>query len=282
MHHQTRSWAKLSSLERDARLVHLGLSRNTLERIRRNPPRIRILEAARIAFTIDDAPNSDLIEYIAGYAPRSAVYHQFASLAELFSCLGVAREPLPLPKISPPHGHVDLSTIIPPRLEGAAVYTDDVGRGRRFRVWQKVNGGMRSVVLNRTIRRIPFLSGIILYAGEGTKSLKSGRVEVANSSPSVIRLHIRFMYALGFRKNVLRARVQIHATSDRSEGERMWSEELGLSLDQFSKPMLSAPGKSESKRTFTLQLSYANTMLLVLLRQWTRDVDVLVQNLDRG
>lgn len=272
----------LSKSYRDERLSQLGISSEVLRGIRSYQPRQRILEAARIAFTIDDEPNSDLIEYIAGYAPRSAVYHHFASMAELLACLGPIRSSVSLPSVPLPLGGVDVASTIPSTLQGTDVHQDDVQHGKQFRVWQKVNGGMRAMTINRMMSRILFLSGIVLYAGEGTKSLKSGRVEVANSSPGILRLYAKFMNGLGIPKSELRARVQIHATGERAEGERTWSVELGISAAQFVKPLLSAPGKPNARHTFTLQLSYANTMLLALLRHWTENVDLLVQNLDEA
>jgi len=280
MHHQTRSWARLSSSVRDAKLNELGISNEVLDQVRNKIPRMRILEAARIAASVDDEPNSDLIEYIAGYAPRSAVYHYFSSMTELYDSLGIVKKPSSLPTTSLSPSHLDLATTIPPSLAGITVHMDDVEEGNRFRIWQKLNGGMRSVILNRCVRRMLFLAGVVLYAGEGTKSLKSGKVEVANSNPGVLRLHIRFMEGLGFSVNMLRARVQIHALTENLEAEGLWSKELGLSPAQFMKPLLSEPGGPDARRTFTLQLSYSNTMLLILLRHWTENVDALIQVLD--
>jgi hypothetical protein len=280
VHYQTRSWALLSYNERDAKLVELGISNDVLLEVRKKSPRSRILEAAKIALTIDDEPNSDLIEYIAGYAPRSAVYHHFSSMTELYDCLGIARQQTPLAGVSLPSNFLDLTTTIPRVLANTSVHMDEVERGKRFLVWQKLNGGMRSVVLNRGVHCKLFLAGVVLYAGEGTKSLKSGRVEVANSNPGVLALHIRFMSDLGIPKNELRARVQIHNPSESFEAKDLWSKELNLSPTQFRKPLLSTPGDLKARHTFTLQLSYANMMLLTLLRHWTENVDTLVRTLD--
>lgn len=64
------------------------------------------------------------------------------------------------------------------------------------------------------------------------------------------------------------------------EAQNFWSKELGLSPVQFMKPLLSEPGDPDARRTFTLQLSYSNMMLLMLLRYWTDNIDVLTQALD--
>lgn len=252
-----------------------------MKRIRSGRPRTKILEAAKIALMVDDEPNSDLIEYIAGYAPRSAIYHYFSNMHELFDSLGAAKKisTLATPKLSP--GQLDLATCVPPVITGAIVHMDDMEPGRGFCVWQKINGGMRAVILNRAVNRTLFLAGVVLYAGEGTKSLKSGRVEVANSNPGVLRLHIRFMEGLGLSKKALRARVQIHSSKEMRESRDLWARELVISPSQFVRPLLSTPGGIAPRRTFTLQLSYSSTMLLLLLRHWTEDVDRLIQGLDR-
>jgi len=238
MHHQTLSWSRLTREERDSRLLSLGVKQETLEAIRSKAPRDRILEAARVALTIDEEPNSDLIEYIAGYAPRSAVYHQFRSMKDLFECLGTRQVPsfaqsLP-PTVNSRQSALDLISVIPARIESIAVHVEDVGSGRQVNVWQKVNGGMRMVVLNRCVNRLTFLTGVMLYAGEGTKSLESTRVELANSNPGILRLYIRFMEELGFPIVKLRARFQIHSLEEELEARSLWMKELGLTPSSSS------------------------------------------------
>jgi len=285
VHHQTLSWSRLTREERDSRLLSLGVKQETLEAIRSKAPRERILEAARIALTVDAEPNSDFIEYIAGYAPRSAVYHQFRSMKDLFDCLGTR----PAPSLAPSlpsivnlgHTAFDIVSVLPARIESVTLHVEDVGSGRRINVWQKVNGGMRMVVLNRSVNRLTFLTGVVLYAGEGTKSLESARVELANSNAGILRLHIRFMEELGFPIEKLRARFQIHDSGEELEAKNLWMRELGLAPQQFVKPMLSPPGRRVRRRTFTLQLAYPNMMLLFLLRHWTETLEDLVHTLDR-
>jgi len=284
MHHQTLSWSRLTREERDSRLLSLGVRRETLEAIRSKAPRDRILEAARVALTIDEEPNSDFIEYIAGYAPRGAVYHQFRNMKDMFDCLGTKQGPRLAPSLPPTvnlrHGAFDIVSVLPARIESVAVHVEDMGRGRQVSVWQKVNGGMRMVVLNRSINRLTFLAGVVLYAGEGTKSLESARVELANSNPGILRLHIRFMEELGFPLEKLRARFQVHSSEEEPEAKNLWMKELGLAPQQFVKPILSPPSRRVRRRTFTLQLVYANMMLLYLLRYWTETLENLVHTLD--
>ncbi len=281
MHHQTLSWSRLTREERDSRLRALGVKQETLDATRSVAPRNRILAAAKVALTIDEEPNSDLIEYIAGYAPRSAVYHHFRSMKDLIDCLGFRQAPDLPPLVTTLPTAIDLVSVLPPRMGGFAVHVEDAGNGRQVNVWQKVNGGMRSVELNRSVDRLIFIAGVMLYAGEGTKSLESGRVELANSNPGILRLHARFMEELGFPLRNLRARFQIHGPEEEREAKNLWMKELGLAPQQFVKPMLRPPSGRVRRRTFTLQLTYANKMLLYLLRHWTETIEELVHVLDR-
>jgi hypothetical protein len=159
-------------------------------------------------------------------------------------------------------------------IGGSIVHVDNGRNGRQVNIWQKVNGGMRSVTLKRIVRKQTFLAGVLLYSCEGTRSLASGRVELANSSPGILRLYIRFMNELGFPTARLRARFQIHNAGEEPEAKTLWIKELRLSPGQFVKPLMSKSNEG-IRRTFTLQLSYANSMLLNLLRYWTDTVEEL-------
>jgi len=282
VHYQTLSWARIPRKERDTRLYALGISSATLQNVRANEPEKRIVEAAKVALSIDDEPNTDFIEYIAGYAPRSAVYHYFNTRKELFDVLGSSVTPKIPPPLEIPQGSQDIVSLLPSILGETAVHLDYFLQGARICVWQKVNGGMRRVELNRVVQRTLFLSGVLLYAGEGTKSLLSGRVEIANSDCGIMRIYLRFIQMLGFSTRRLRARVQIHDLGERNEAVEHWSRELGLPATQFVEPLLSLPSKLVRRHTYTLQLSLANTMLLLLMRHWTGNLEQLIWTLDRG
>jgi len=239
------------------------------------------MEAARAALVVDDEPNSDLIEYIAGYSPRSAVYHQFRSMTELFDSLGIRAIVKPLPSVSVPPSCLDLSAMIPPVLADSRGHKERTNTATEFVVWQKVNGGMRLVTLSRCVDRICFATGILLYAGEGTKSLLSARVELANCDPGILRLFIKFLGAIGIPLERLQARVQIHDPNERREAEKLWASELGLTPHQFTKPLFHKPGEAVRRRTFTLHLRFQNTMLLRLMRHWTSNLEDVIDAVTR-
>jgi hypothetical protein len=197
----------------------------------------------------------------------------------LIDCIGLQVPTLP-PTVDVGPAAVDLVSVLPTTIGGYAIHADELGCGRQIQIWQKVNGGMRSVVLNRCVNRLTFLTGVVLYAGEGTKSLKSGRVELANSNSGILRLFSRFMEELGIPLEKLRARFQIHSSEEEAEAKNLWMSELGLAPQQFVKPMLRPPSVRVQRRTYTLQLTCTNTMLLHLLRNWTETLEKLVTALD--
>jgi hypothetical protein len=276
MHIQTLSWARLPKAVRDSMLLQHGLTQGDLSSARQGRPRARLIEAAGLAFKIDDEPNSDLIDFIAGYEARSGLYHYFKTVGDLLSLAADWRMPTTLSRVPLGRGELDLAATVPQTMETYPVHMECKGSVRQFLVWQKVNGGMRLVTLNRVIPVASFLSGVLLYAGEGTKSLSSGRVELANSNTGILRLYMRFLTDLGVSKETLRARVQIHDISEDSYARNLWAKELSLAPEQFVRPLLSVSGKKARRKSYTLQVSYLNTMLLMLLRYWTTNLESII------
>jgi hypothetical protein len=87
---------------------------------------------------------------------------------------------------------------------------------------------------------------------------------------------MRFLDDIGVPKDRLKARVQIHHPSEELKARSRWVDEVGLRPEQFTNPLISASGGRVQRETYTLQLSYANTMLLMLLRDWTTDLERFV------
>jgi DNA-directed RNA polymerase subunit H (RpoH/RPB5) len=264
---------RLSRSERESVIESYGITKRELERVRSEHPRARLVEAAKLAFRIDDEPNSDLIEFIAGYSARGGTYHHYRSIAELRNEVISARRPQSLPVIEAGSGELDLLEVIPHEIESYEVHVENGSRQGVILVWQKVNGGMRKVTINRVIPRITFLAGVLLYACEGTKSLASARVEFANSDPGIHRTFSSFLKSLGIPLEELKLRVQIHSANEEVQAKRRWVEALGVSLEQFTKPLLKAAENRRHRTTYTLQVNYQNTMLLMLLRAWTANLE---------
>lgn len=86
-----------------------------------------------------------------------------------------------------------------------------------------------------------WIAGLMLYAGEGYKSSKvSGRrVEIANSNPEILRIFINFLIKLCFvPRGKIRIRLMLYKDINQEEAKQFWSRELGVDLNQFSKPFI--------------------------------------------
>jgi hypothetical protein len=279
VHIQTLSWAKLPRKVRDDKLLALGISLKTLSRIRSFEPRERIIEAARIAFEFDPEPNSDFIEYIAGYHARSGLYHHFRNMQELCDKIGIIRPANKLEEIQVKSTNLDLAEVIPKSLNHYDVHVEECAGLRKICVWQKVNGGMRSVILNRQVSKLLFWSGVLLYITEGTKfSKSSNNVQIANARPGIHRLFLSFLEELGIDLGRIRARIQLHDLADEDKAQRFWDNELGISPKQYYKPMLSNSHGMARRKTFTMHLQFSNSMLCALLSFWGENLDQIINH----
>lgn len=279
MHIRTRSWRRLSKEIRDGKLLSIGISSETLERIRAQEPRKRLIESARVALTVDQEPNADLVDFIAGYNSDSGVFHHFATIGELFSELPSRSRTGELRSIEIDDGEIDLVRMVPNEFREFPIHVEEVP-GDCLCAWQKVPGGVRSTTFARRISKLLFFAGVILYSTEGSKHLESGAsVELANATPGIHKLFLEFLEALGVPRASVKFRVQLHDIADKEYAMHYWSTELGVSPDQFYKPLM-APMKGEPQRkTYTLTLKYNNSMLSLLLTAWGSDPEKLYSTL---
>lgn len=115
-----------------------------------------------------------------------------------------------------------------------------------------------------------------LYAGEGTKSKGRHDVEIVNSNFSLIRIFIKFLSALGIKKDEIGARVHVHDKKDVEHATQLWMENVGLTRKQFKKPLMKKRGRKVNKRCFTLDLRVYNSMLQNLLLYWLSDLERII------
>ncbi|MDD2680415.1 MAG: hypothetical protein PHO03_06425 [Candidatus Omnitrophica bacterium] len=86
-----------------------------------------------------------------------------------------------------------------------------------------------------------WIAGLMLYAGEGYKSARvSGqRVEIANSNPEILRIFMNFLTQIcSVPKEKIRVRLMLYEDIDPEKAKRFWSNELGVSSEQFCKPFI--------------------------------------------
>ncbi|WP_217705945.1 helix-turn-helix domain-containing protein [Verrucosispora sp. NA02020] len=101
------------------------------------------------------------------------------------------------------------------------------------------------------------LVGAALYWAEGTKVKpwrpNDCRVRFVNSDPALVALFVRFVEALGERREALRYRVSIHETADAAQAVRWWAERVGVSPESFQ------PTTLKRHRPATVRLNTGET-----------------------
>lgn len=95
----------------------------------------------------------------------------------------------------------------------------------------------RNNLLPLTAKEI-YLSGLFLYWGEGSKSLK-GAVNVSNTDPRVIKFYLYWLKkALNISVNKIKVLIHLYSDMDKDNELAFWSKELSIPLKQFNKPYI--------------------------------------------
>lgn len=83
-----------------------------------------------------------------------------------------------------------------------------------------------------------YLSGLLLYWGEGSKSLRSA-ISLNNTDPKVVKFYLYWLTkALKIPKNKIKVYVHLYSDMDIQKSLEFWSKELKISLNQFNKPYI--------------------------------------------
>ncbi|MCX6712764.1 MAG: helix-turn-helix domain containing protein [Candidatus Vogelbacteria bacterium] len=95
-----------------------------------------------------------------------------------------------------------------------------------------------------------YISGFFLYWGEGSKTNRNS-VALTNTNPAMLKFFIKWLTAC-FNVDKRRLKVALHLYSDMDIdiAKKYWSDELGLSLEQFGKPYI--------KKTLSSEITYKN------------------------
>jgi hypothetical protein len=272
MHLETKKLKDLSKGKRDNFLIKIGINKNKLESIRKLPAKQKLIESAKLALKIDPTANEDFIEWIAGYEWRGIVHNYFDNLDAL---LILAKKELPCIKKSfiykNNNDKIDILRILPSKIDNLNLHYDI--NGDEIHIWQKDTSRIRSIKLRREVDKKIFLAGISLYAGEGTKAEGAHDVEIVNSNVSLIRTFIRFLSALGIKKEKIKVRVHVHDKEDVEYATQLWMKNAGLIRGQFKKPLIKKKSRNFTKKDFTLDLRFYNSMLHHLLLYWLSDLE---------
>lgn len=114
-------------------------------------------------------------------------------------------------------------------------------------------------------RREVFLSGLFLYWGEGNKSQR-GTIALSNTNPLIVKFALAWMVG-SLNLPLDKIRVSLHLYSDMNVNEEIgfWSQQLGISKNQFTKPYIKKTKKVELDRKGygrgTCELRVSNTVI---------------------
>lgn len=279
MHIITKPLSKLSKDKREKFFQSLGIPTSDIFKIRNLPPKKRLLEAAKLALRIDPTPNSDLIEWLAGYSWRGALYHHYKNLESLLS---IAKPKISsfkrLSPISLEKDQIDLSKFIPEIIGDLKLFVDC--DGNYLHIWQKVGTRVRTIKLRRKCNKKLFLTGVALYAGEGSKTPYTTRkIEIVNTSPVIVKTFIKFLDNLGIPKNKLKARIHAHSESEAEKSEEFWMKKINIKRKQFIKSLIRKSNKKRGSKkiSYAIDIHYNSSMLRFLFIYWVNNLDKIIQ-----
>lgn len=121
-------------------------------------------------------------------------------------------------------------------------------------------------------RDVAFMFGLALYIGEGSKK-KESVLEITNCDPRVIQKGILFFQKIGFTKDKLHCKIQLHPHLQEDEVLAYWREITGLGINQFGK-VIRAVSSASREKTFNKQLygtctiSVYSTKKYYMLMKW--------------
>jgi len=90
-------------------------------------------------------------------------------------------------------------------------------------------------------RRDLWIAGIMLYAGEGNKTVNvsNQHIDLANSDPNILRVFINFLInTFLVSKEKIRVRLILYEDIDPKEAQEYWAHELSIPHKQFQKPFI--------------------------------------------
>jgi len=80
-----------------------------------------------------------------------------------------------------------------------------------------------------------FVSGLMLYWGEGDKNMKNGVVKLVNSEPEMIKISYLFLKKVGVPENKIYANLLLYPDLLDKPQKRFWSKSTGLPFEKFKK-----------------------------------------------
>ncbi len=80
-----------------------------------------------------------------------------------------------------------------------------------------------------------FISGVMLYWGEGDKVLKNGQVKLSNTDPAMIEIFYRFLLSLSVAQENIKIWLLLYPDLVDTVQKKFWSRATRVPLSQFKK-----------------------------------------------
>ena len=93
------------------------------------------------------------------------------------------------------------------------------------------------------------LSGLLLYWGEGYKTIKSKGIDFANSDPDMVAIFVRFLRIV-YRVDEKRFRILLYCYANQNTKSliNFWSKLTKISIKQFTKPYIRKDFRKDGRK----------------------------------
>jgi hypothetical protein len=117
--------------------------------------------------------------------------------------------------------------------------------------------------------------GLVMYWCEGDRSQESRtyRVALTSSEPRILRLFVQWLEQYYCAKKLqLKVRLHLWPDSDEETAKRYWSEQLGISLGNFTKSWTKPRGQGTGKHIHTYGICRVSVSSKELLQRIILDI----------
>ena len=117
-----------------------------------------------------------------------------------------------------------------------------------------------------------FISGLMIYWGEGDSNLKNGAIRVANTDPLMLRLfHVFLKKYLSEISDKAKAYLVLYPDLNDDVCRKFWSEQIGVPLEKFIKSQY-IKGRHPTKR-----LSYGICTIIITSRAYKEMINAWIE-----
>lgn len=115
-----------------------------------------------------------------------------------------------------------------------------------------------------------FIAGLMLYLGEGDKSIKTGHLRMGNVDPYVLKIFMKFIIMFcSINKEKIRFWLLCYPDHDIEKCLNWWSESIKISKDQFYKTQVIQGRHKEKKLLYGVgNITITSTFLKTKVLKW--------------